>query len=124
MSVQATNVRTKSVYNPAEPTDGRRVLTTQYWPRGIPKTAVDEYIRKLAPSRELLHAFKRGQIDWDAFRSRYLQEMESPEAQAQVCRLAEAARTEAITLMCACKDESECHRSLLRTWVLRCLVPA
>ncbi len=103
--------------------DGKRVLITQYWPRGIPKTAVDEYIRRLAPSRQLLHAFKRGQIAWGAFWSRYLQEMEGPEAQAQIRRLADIARTEAITLMCVCKDESQCHRSLLRRLVLGCLVP-
>jgi uncharacterized protein YeaO (DUF488 family) len=62
MRVPAANVRTKSVYDPADPSDGRRVLVTRYWPRGIPRAAVDEYVRKLGPSRELLHAFKRGVI--------------------------------------------------------------
>ncbi len=115
---QATNVRTKSVYEPAEPSDGRRVLVTQYWPRGIPKTAVDEYVRKHGPSRELLHAFKRGVIDWAAYETRYLQEMQNEDSQSEIRRLADAALHETITLMCVCKDERICHRTLLRNLIL------
>ena len=115
---QATNVRTKSVYEPAEPSDGRRVLVTQYWPRGIPKTAVNKYVRKLGPSRELLHAFKRGEIGWAAYETRYLQEMQNEDSQSEIRRLADAAQHETITLMCVCRDETICHRSLLRDLIL------
>ena len=118
MRVQAANVHTKSVYEPAEPSDGRRVLTTQYWARGIPKTAVDEYVRKLGPSRELLHAFKSGEIDWAAYATRYLQEMQNEDSQSEIRRLADAARYETITLMCVCKDERICHRALLRDLIV------
>ena len=114
MRVQAANIRTKSVYEPREPTDGRRVLTTQYWARGIPRTAVDEYVRKLGPSRELLHAFKRAEIDWAAYKIFYLEEMQNEEAKSEIRRLAQVAQDETITLMCVCKDESICHRTLLR----------
>ena len=118
MRVQAANVRIKSVYQPRESTDGRRVLTTQYWARGISRTAVDEYVRKLGPSRELLHAFKRGEIDWAAYKTLYLAEMQSEEAKSEIHRLAEVAREETITVMCVCKDEQICHRTLLRDLIL------
>lgn len=118
MRVPAANVRTKSVYEPPDPSDGRRVLTTQYWARGIPNSAVDEYVRKLGPSRELLHAFKRGEIDWPAYKTFYLEQMQNEEPQREIRRLAEAARHETITLMCVCKDERICHRTLLRDLVL------
>ena len=114
-----TPVRTKSVYEPADPADGRRVLVTQYWPRGIRKTAADEYVRKLGPSRELLHAFKQGTISWETFRARYLQEMESEEAKSEIRRLANVARSERITVMCVCRDERECHRSLLKELIVK-----
>lgn len=112
------DVRTKSVYEPADPSDGKRVLTTQYWARGIPRSAVDEYVRKLGPSRELLHALKRGEIDWAAYKTFYLEEMQNEEAQSEIRRLADEARYETITLMCVCKDERMCHRTLLRELVL------
>ena len=114
MRLRTADVATKSVYEPAESDDGRRVLATQYWPRGIPETAADEYVRKLGPSRDLLHAFKRGEIDWEGYKLRYLKEMESEAAKSEIHRLAKAARSERITLMCVCKYEDACHRSLLR----------
>ncbi len=111
---QATNVRTKSVYEPAEPSDGRRVLVTQYWPRGIPKTAVDEYVRILAPTRELLQSYRAGRLAWDAFRQQYVEQMSAPEAREQMQRLAEQASAQPITLLCVCGDAAQCHRSLLQ----------
>lgn len=119
MKVKTGNVRTKSVYDPVDPSDGKRILTTQYWARGISKRDVDEYVRKLAPSRELLHAFKRGEIDWDEYKAGYLQELESEDARSEIRRLAELARSQTITVMCICKEETRCHRSLLRDLILQ-----
>ena len=107
----------KSVYDPAETADGRRVLVTRYWPRGVPRAAVDEYVPALAPTRELLHAFKDGAMDWGAFRERYLEEMSAPAPRAEIERLAEQAASEPLTLLCVCREESRCHRSLLRDLV-------
>ena len=111
-------VRTKSVYEPVDPADGMRILTTQYWARGVPRSLVHDYVRKLGPTRELLHAFKRGEIDWEAYKTRYLREMQTDEAKREIQRLAEIAKTETITLMCVCKDENRCHRTLLRELIL------
>jgi uncharacterized protein YeaO (DUF488 family) len=114
-----TRPQSKSVYDSAEPADGRRVLVTQYWPRGVPRAAVDEYVRALAPTRELLHAFKDGAIDWGTFRKRYREEMNAPPAQAEIARLAERAASEPVTLLCVCREESSCHRSLLRELIAK-----
>lgn len=54
----ADNIRLKRVYDPPSPEDGRRILITRYWPRGVPRSAVDEYTTKVAPSRALLREFK------------------------------------------------------------------
>ena len=112
------SIHTKSVYSPAEPTDGRRVLTTQYWPRGIPKRAAHEYVRSLGPSRDLLHGFKRGEISWDVYKERYLKEMQEEDARAEIRRLANLVQRETVTILCVCKDESRCHRTLLRDLIL------
>ena len=114
-----TQVRTKSVYDPPAAGDGYRVLATRYWPRGVPRAAADEYVRALAPSEELLRSFKDGRIDWWTFRKRYLEEMKAAEPQGEVRRLAALASTRPLTLMCVCKEESRCHRSLLRELVAK-----
>ena len=119
MTTQTSNVATKSIYEHAEPGDGLRMLVTQYWPRGIGQTAVDEYVRALAPSRALLHAFRNGELDWPRYRHQYLIEMQSESARREIHRLAKIARSGRITLMCVCKHEEQCHRSLLRDLVAR-----
>jgi uncharacterized protein YeaO (DUF488 family) len=84
----------------------------------VPRGAADEYVRALAPSEELLRAFKEGRTDWWTFRKRYLEEMQAAEPQGEVRRLAALASTRPVTLMCVCKEESRCHRSLLKEFVL------
>ena len=115
----AANIRLKRVYDPPSPDDGRRILITRYWARGIPKSAVDEYTTKVAPSRELLREIKHEGLAWDDFVPRYLEEMRGPEAAAEIRRLADLARSERITLMCTCEDEQRCHRSLVRDLLLK-----
>lgn len=73
---------------------------------------------KLGPSRELLHGFKRGEFGWDAFKQRYLQEMQGEEPREEIRRLANLAQQETVTILCVCKDESTCHRTLLRDLIL------
>ena len=110
-------IKTKSIYEHPSDTDGIRILTTQYWPRGIKKAMVDEYIRKLAPTRALLHEFKSGKISWTDYKERYIKEISNPEAEKEIDRLRNLASESTITIMCVCKEESQCHRSLLKTLI-------
>lgn len=108
------NVRLKRVYDPPSPDDGVRILVTRYWPRGVKREAADEYNTKVAPSRELVRAFKHADLPWAPYVRRYHAEMEAEPAQSEIARLAEMAESQPITLMCICEDETHCHRSLLR----------
>jgi uncharacterized protein YeaO (DUF488 family) len=114
----ADNIRLKRVYEPASPDDGHRLLTTRYWPRGVPKSHIDEYTTKTAPSRELLREFKHEGLSWKGYVPRYLEEMRSETAQSAIKALAEAARSGTITLMCICEDENRCHRRLLKQLII------
>ncbi len=107
-------IRSKSIYQEAAVEDGVRVLVTNYWPRGVTRERAGGYVRTLAPSRELLRAFKDGQITWDEYAPRYLEEMRDEKPVAEIHRLAELAGTQTVTVMCLCKDEAQCHRRLLR----------
>jgi uncharacterized protein YeaO (DUF488 family) len=87
------------------------------WPRGVKKTAIDEWLRELAPSVELVQDFlKKKTLTFAGYRERYLAELaERPEAQETLDRLAREARAgKNVTLLCWCPDESRCHRSILR----------
>ena len=114
----AHNVRLKRVYEPASPDDGYRILSTRYWPRGVPKSAVDEYTTKTAPSRQLLREFKHEGLTWEQYVPRYLEEMRSETAIDDIKRLAAIAKSGSMTLMCICEDETSCHRSLLRDLII------
>jgi uncharacterized protein YeaO (DUF488 family) len=112
------NVRLKRIYDPPAKTDGRRILVTRYWPRGVKKTAADEYNSKVAPSRDLVRAFKHEGLAWSPYTKAYRAEMAKEPARSEIQRLAELAAREPITLMCICEDETHCHRSLLRDLIL------
>lgn len=107
-------VQTKSIYEPAADDDGLRVLTTNYWPRGISRERAGTYVRVLGPSRDLLRAFRDGAIDWLEYELRYLSEMMLAPQQEEIQRLAAIAREQPLTVMCVCKDDARCHRRLLR----------
>jgi uncharacterized protein YeaO (DUF488 family) len=112
------NIRLKRIYEPPSEDDGHRVLSTRYWPRGVPKSAVDEYTTKTAPSRALLREFKHEGLSWEDYVPRYLDEMRSEEAKSAIQQLATKAKSDRITLMCICPDQNRCHRSLLRDLIL------
>jgi uncharacterized protein YeaO (DUF488 family) len=110
-------VRSKSVYEDASPDDGLRVLTTNYWPRGVSKERGGKYVRLLAPTRDLLHAFRDGEVSWAEYEQRYLDLMRDEACEHEIARLAEAASQQTVTVMCVCKDDAQCHRRLLRQLV-------
>ena len=108
-------VRLKRVYEPRDEQDGLRVLVMRKWPRGIRKERVDLWLKELGADLDLLRDWKAGRVTWPERRERYLDGLAAPAAAAQLAELrALAGGGRTVTLLCACKDEDECHRSLLR----------
>ena len=111
-------IKTKSVYDPVEKTDGKRFLVTCYWPRGLSKDKLKlaGWLRDLAPSKILFKNWKDAKITWQKYELRYYKEMES---QKQLIKeLAKLSETSTITLLCFEKeDNSCCHRHLLKNLV-------
>lgn len=117
-------VRTKSIYHPASNHDGKRILVTRYWPRGVARDRVDEYAPAVAPSRDLLRAFRSGEVGWPEYRLRYRSQIKGEAPDQQIDRLAAEARRGTITLMCVCRDDQRCHRTLLRRLIERRMASA
>lgn len=107
----------KRVYEPASPADGVRVLVDRLWPRGLRKeeVAVKFWLRELAPSTELRQWFHANPEAWWLFRKRYLKELVSPAASAEVeklHRLAEGKKK--VTLLYASKNEEHNNAIVLK----------
>jgi uncharacterized protein YeaO (DUF488 family) len=107
-------IRLKRVYEPREEADGLRVLVMRKWPRGIRKERIDLWLRELGADLKLLRDWKAGRVTWPERRQRYLDGLRVPGAATQLAELRDLARGQTVTLICACKDESECHRTLLK----------
>lgn len=97
------------------------MLVTRYRPRGVTRAAEtwDEWWPDLGPSRALHAAYwgKTGPpIGWEAYRPRYLEEMQGAGQVFRIRALADrVAAGETVTLLCssACTDPARCHRTLL-----------
>jgi uncharacterized protein YeaO (DUF488 family) len=59
-------MKIKRVYEPAEASDGRRVLVDRLWSRGISKekARIDEWLKETAPSTELRKWFSYDLSKW------------------------------------------------------------
>lgn len=118
-------IKTKRWNDPADPSDGFRLLICRYRPRGVRKEdeTWDAWWPQLGPSRELHAAYygKRGApISFPQYTQRYLAEME--QERDLISKLAtHVSRGDTITLLCssACVDAERCHRTLLRGLIER-----
>lgn len=101
----------KRVYEPAEPSDGTRILVDRIWPRGLSKekAALDLWFREIAPSTGLRKWFAHDPAKWDGFRKKYDAELDAmPE---QVEKLRGMAAKGRVTLLYSAHDE-ECNQAV------------
>ena len=78
-----TRLQTKRIYEEADPADGQRILIDRLWPRGLAKekAQVDYWAKDAAPSGELRKWYQHDPEKWEAFRTKYFEELDaSPEA--------------------------------------------
>ena len=113
-------IEIKRIYQPAEPTDGRRVLVDRLWPRGITRerAKVDEWLKEIAPSHELRKWFHKEPEQWTEFERRYVKELRSPLKKELIEQLRDRAADGTITLLFSVRDEIHNHASVLRNVLL------
>ncbi|HXF49520.1 MAG TPA: DUF488 family protein [Verrucomicrobiae bacterium] len=103
---------TKSIYDPVEKSDGVRILVMTLWPRGFKKGGFDRWEKSLGTPIELIRKYKAGKIEWPALKKEYKKGMiRQKELLTEIGMLA---KTKTVTLLCACRDEATCHRSILK----------
>lgn len=94
-------IATKRAYEPAEPSDGYRVLIDRLWPRGVSKARaqLDAWAKEVAPSAALRKWYGHDPEKWPAFQSRYREELNNPAAQEVLDDLVRRARCSRVTLV-------------------------
>jgi uncharacterized protein YeaO (DUF488 family) len=98
------DVRTKRVYDAAEPGDGYRVLIDHVWPRGVSheRAQLDEWARELAPGDELRRWFDHVPERFSEFRTRYRDELAGHAERIE--QLRRRAREGPVTIVYAARD--------------------
>ncbi len=111
----------KRAYEDAGPDDGVRVLVDRVWPRGRSRQtlALRQWAKDVAPSSQLRQWFAHDPARWEAFRQRYRRELATPEQQARLHVLLEAARRGPLTLVYGARDEQHNQAVVLREVLLR-----
>ena len=115
-------IRIVRLGTPRESDEGLRVGTVRRPPRGVKKedyaskNIYDVWFPNLSPSESLL---KEGlsvndEKAWNVFKRRFIVEMKLPGAKRDLDLLAALSHQTNFAIGCYCKDESRCHRSILK----------
>jgi uncharacterized protein YeaO (DUF488 family) len=110
-------LKTKRVYEPAEPGDGARFLVDRLWPRGIKKEKLEmeAWLKDVAPSPELRKWFAHEPDKWQEFQKRYRAELEAnPDAWKPIL---EAAKQGDVTLLYSARDMEHNSAILLKAFL-------
>ena len=115
-------IRIVRLGTPRAADEGLRIGTVRRPPRGVPKRDFsrrdyyDVWLPELAPSEPLVRAARAATTErsWQAFRRRYLAELEKPPASRLLDLLTGLSHTTNYSVGCYCEVEARCHRSVLR----------
>lgn len=107
--------------------EGLRIGTVRRPPRGVPKEMYasrnfyDVWFPNLAPSEALLKETRAAddEASWKTFKRKFLTEMNFPAARKDLDLLAALSHHTNFSIGCYCKNESRCHRSILRELLLK-----
>lgn len=104
----------KRIYDPAEESDGYRVLVDRLWPRGLKRedAAIDDWAKEIAPSASLREWFGHKPERWAAFEKKYRAELQEGAAAKALAALKK--RPGRVTLLTATRDLDHCHALALQ----------
>ena len=96
-------VITRRAYEPAEDTDGYRVLIDRLWPRGVSKASarIDAWEKDIAPSADLRTWYEHDPAKWPEFQKRYKAELKTAAAAGVLNDLVRRAKRGRVTLVYA-----------------------
>ena len=120
-------IRIVRLGSPRAPDEGLRVGTVRRPPRGVPKARhaaddwYDVWYPELSPGPDTLRMGRNGESDEEfaGFVRHYRREMKEPAAARTIALLAALSHGSNFSVGCYCRDESRCHRSILRELLVK-----
>ena len=112
-------VSIKRIYDPAEDSDGYRILVDRLWPRGVSKERadLDAWLKDVAPSPDLRTWWDHDPEHMGEFAAKYRAELEDSSA---VNELRDAiAEHSPVTLLYGAHDPKVNHAAILRDFLER-----
>jgi uncharacterized protein YeaO (DUF488 family) len=117
----SSRIKTKSVYDPVEDSDGIRILVTRYHPRikGFKKgIGYSRWLRNLSPAESLVKKLKTGKMTNQEFSTQYILQLAITKTQGEIGDVRELLRNgETVTLLCYEPEGEFCHRHLLKGYL-------
>lgn len=110
-------IRIQRVYD-KQLDDGLRFLVDRVWPRGIKKSDLhfNEWLKDIAPSKNLRNWFKHDPIKWDEFKRRYIAELnDKPDIWMPLLKYAQKTN---IVLLYSARDEKHNNAMALMEFLL------
>jgi uncharacterized protein YeaO (DUF488 family) len=111
------NLHIKRIYEPADKTDGVRVLVDRLWPRGMKKedAQIDHWMKNVAPSTALRKWFDHDPQNWPVFQQEYIAELKQQESVKELARLIQ--KNETVTLLYAASNGRYNHAVVLQQFL-------
>jgi uncharacterized protein YeaO (DUF488 family) len=108
-------IAVKRAYDPADPSDGARVLVDRIWPRGVSRdrAALDEWLPEVAPSTDLRRWYQHEPARFAEFSRRYRAELDDAAHADAVARLRSYATAGTLTMITAVRDVEYAHTRVL-----------
>ena len=118
--MKSSSIIVQRVYEGTGPQGHYLALVDRMWPRGLRRAdlGLDEWARDIAPSAELRKWFSHVEERWDTFRAKYLAELATPEQQARMAALLEAAGDRPLTLLYGARNTEHNQAVVLRDALL------
>lgn len=112
-----TTFVTKRIYEPAEDSDGYRVLVDRLWPRGVSKerAQLDDWAKSIAPSTELRTWFAHDPAKFAEFSRRYIDELQHNTEAADI--IAGWRKHAKVTLLYGARDETHNEAAVLQNYL-------
>lgn len=110
-------VQIKRIYEPAEKSDGKRILVDRLWPRGVKRelAQLDDWMKTVAPSTDLRKWFNHDVAKWQEFTARYTLELKENSAVNELLDMVK--KNKMVTLLYAAHDEDHNHAVVLLQFI-------
>lgn len=108
-----SQIQIKRIYEPADESDGFRILVDRLWPRGVKKESahLDVWLKEAGPSNELRKWFNHDPEKWEAFKKKYRDELKKSAAAKELIDL--VAKHKNTTLLYSAHDEEHNQAQVL-----------